>query len=75
MKADAVRGILKDHERWYEKAMERRIKELETQLADIHASTRRMSFQQEWYLNGLRNPPGDYVLMRVGPVTTDDLPF
>lgn len=35
----------------------------------------RLSFSQEWYLDGLRHPPGDYVLMRVGPVTSDDVPF
>ncbi len=53
----------------------KRIAELEAQLSEIHASTRRMSFENEWYLDGLRNPPGDYVLMRVGPVTSDETPF
>ena len=52
-----------------------RIAELEAQIAEIHASTRRMSFREEWYLEGLRNPPGDYVLMRIGPVTSDEVPF
>ncbi len=56
-------------------AREDRIAELEKTLSDIHASTRRMSFTNEWYLEGLRNPPGDYVLMRLGPVTSDETPF
>jgi hypothetical protein len=64
-----------------ERAMEKladantRIAALEAQIAEIHASTRRMSFREEWYLDGLRNPPGDYVLMRVGPVTSEEVAF
>lgn len=53
----------------------KRIAELEARLAEIFSSARRMSFENEWYLEGLRNPPGDYVLMRVGPVTSDETPF
>jgi hypothetical protein len=25
------------------------------------------TFDGEWYLNGLRHPPGEYVITRVGP--------
>lgn len=57
------------------KRQAKRIAELEAQIAEIHASTRRMSFRDEWYLEGVRNPPGDYVLMRIGPVTSEDVPF
>jgi hypothetical protein len=53
----------------------KRLAEIEAELAEIKASTRRMSFENEWYLEGLRNPPGDYVLMRVGPATPDETPF
>lgn len=46
----------------------RRIAELEATLSEIHASTRRTTQTHEWYLDGLRHPPGVYVIMRVGPV-------
>lgn len=45
-----------------------RIAELEKTLSEIHASVRRVTFTAEWYLDGLRHEPGDYVIMRVGPV-------
>ena len=51
------------------------VRDMALALSDIHESARRMSFQNEWYLEGLRNPPGDYVLMRLGPVTSDEIPF
>jgi hypothetical protein len=45
-----------------------RITELEAQIADIHASQRRLTFTVETYLQGLRYAPGEYVLMRIGDV-------
>lgn len=56
-------------------AKDKRIAELEEQLAKIHASADRRSFAIEWYFGGVRMRPGDYVLMRVGPVTSDETPF
>lgn len=56
-------------------ALVARIAELERQLSEIHASTRRMSFAHEWYIEGVRTPPGEYVLTRVGPVTSDEPTF
>ncbi len=44
------------------------VAKLEAALSEIHASTRRLTFDHEWYLEGLRHGPGVYVLMRVGPV-------
>lgn len=52
-----------------------RISELEATIAEMHASTRRYSFDCEWYLQGVRHNPGEYVLMRVGPATKDEHPF
>ena len=37
-----------------------------------HGAERRMSFAHEWYIEGVRTPPGEYVLMRIGPVTSDE---
>ena len=48
-----------------------RIAELETQLSEIHSTDRRTTQTHEWYLDGLRYPPGEYVIMRVGPVPDD----
>ena len=44
----------------------RRIAELETALAAIHATSRRVTHHHEWYLDGVRQSPGAYVVMRVG---------
>ena len=55
-------------------ALEARIADLESQIARIHTSTRRMTFAHEWYLEGLRHGPGEYVLMRIGPARGDDGP-
>lgn len=49
----------------------KRIVELEAEISVVHGATRRHSFDCEWYLQGVRHDPGDYVLMRVGPATTD----
>lgn len=54
---------------------ETRVAELERQLSEIHASARRMSFAHEWYIEGVRTPPGDYVLMRLGPASSDEPVF
>lgn len=51
-----------------------RIAELEAQIAEIHASAKRMTFANEWYVEGVRHRPGVYVLMRVGPVPDDHEP-
>ena len=53
----------------------KRIADLEAALAEIHSSATRGGFAVEWYFGGVRTPPGDYVLMRVGPVTSDETPF
>ncbi len=53
----------------------RRVAELEGALEKIHASADRRSFAVEWYFGGVRMRPGDYVLMRVGPVTNEETPF
>ena len=51
-----------------------RIAELDAQIAEIHSSARRMTFRSEWYIDGVRNPPGEFVIMRVGPVKDGDEP-
>lgn len=53
----------------------RRIAQLEAELSNIQASTRRYSFDAEWYLQGVRHDPGDYVIMRIGPAKQDENPF
>lgn len=52
-------------------AKDERIAELEAQIAEIHASAKRMTFASEWHVEGVRHGPGVYVLMRVGPVPDD----
>lgn len=49
-------------------AARKRIAELEAALSEIHSTARRTTQTHEWYLDGLRYPPGEYVIMRVGPV-------
>ena len=44
----------------------RRIAELEAALAAIHATSRRVTHHHEWYLDGVRQSPGVYVVMRDG---------
>ena len=56
-------------------AQRARIVELEATLSAIHATTRRHSFDSEWFLQGVRHDPGDYVVMRVGPATKSEHPF
>lgn len=46
-----------------------RIAELEAALAEIHGTSRRVTHLHEWYLDGVRQPPGEYVIMRVGNAT------
>lgn len=48
------------------KTLARRIAELEAALAAIHATSRRVTHHHEWYLDGVRQSPGEYVVMRVG---------
>lgn len=55
--------------------LRKRIAELEAALADIHSTARRHSFACEWFLQGVRHDPGDYVLMRVGPATKTEHQF
>lgn len=55
--------------------LERRVKELEKTLSDIHATATRISFDAEWMLGGIRREPGDYVVMRLGPAKVEDNPF
>ena len=43
-----------------------RITKLEAALAAIHATSRRVTHESEWYLDGVRQSPGTYVVMRVG---------
>lgn len=42
--------------------------------ADREATTR-FSFDVEFYIQGIRMNPGDYILTRTGPPTIDDQPF
>lgn len=46
--------------------LDERIAELEAALAEIHATARRVTHHHEWYLDGVRQTPGEYVIMRVG---------
>lgn len=57
-----------------ESVLRNRIAELEATIAEMRAPTRH-SFDCEWYLQGVRHNPGEYVLMRVGPATKDEQPF
>ena len=44
----------------------RRIAELEAALSAIHSTSRRVTHHHEWYIDGVRQSPGVYVVMRVG---------
>lgn len=50
----------------YADSRDERIAELEAALAAIHATSRRVTHEFEWYLDGVRQSPGTYVVMRVG---------
>lgn len=43
-----------------------KIEHMEAVLADIHATSRRVTHHHEWYIDGVRQSPGVYVVMRVG---------
>lgn len=49
------------------------IRAARAEMASIAA--RRMTFQSEWYLSGLRHGPGEYVLTRIGPADKNEIPF
>ncbi len=44
----------------------RRIAEIEAALSSIHATSLRVTHHHEWYIDGVRQSPGVYVVMRVG---------
>jgi hypothetical protein len=56
-------------------AMQERIAELERLVSEMHSTSHRVSFTAETIIGGVRYEPGDYVLMRIGPVTHEDPAF
>jgi hypothetical protein len=49
----------------------RRVANLEKLVSDIHSTGRRVTMTSEAYIGGLRFDPGDYMIMRIGPVSDD----
>lgn len=53
-----------------------RIVELEAALSAIHSTSRRVTHHHEWYIDGVRQSPGEYVVMRVGNApNSEESPF
>ncbi len=57
-------------------ALTKHIAELEAALDEIHTTPYRVTHLHEWYFDGVRQPPGEYIIMRVGNAPkADETPF